>query len=78
MYNTAPHRKRKQHTPSWPPAMTLHGNHHQTIQLESSGKLPCYTTLCQQLWTFSNLVKNQTASSRSGSEFTRNLKPNQS
>ena len=23
MYNTAPHSKRKQHTPSWPPAMTL-------------------------------------------------------
>ena len=22
-YNTAPHSKRKQHTPSWPPAMTL-------------------------------------------------------
>ena len=42
MYNTAPHSKRKQHTPSWTPAMTLSGNPHRTIQLEGSGKLPKY------------------------------------
>ena len=73
MYNTAPYSNRKQHTPSWPTAMTLS----MAIDTKPSNwKAPkvalLYNTPPAAL-ALSNLDKDQIAPYRSGSEFTRNL-----